>query len=57
MIFLTAYINYTTRVNMSISIVAMTSGNNTLLPDCEKDKMTLDDVIKRDNTTNVSRYL
>lgn len=57
MIFLTAYINYTTRVNMSISIVAMTSGNNTLLPDCDKDKMTLDDVIKRDNTTNVSRYL
>lgn len=34
MVFLTTYINYTTRVNMSISIVSMTSGKTKSIPEC-----------------------
>lgn len=34
MVFLTTYVNYTTRVNMSISIVSMTGGKKTREPVC-----------------------
>lgn len=34
MVFLTTYINYTTRVNMSISIVSMTGGKQKPTPQC-----------------------
>ncbi|KAJ8959657.1 hypothetical protein NQ318_021845 [Aromia moschata] len=37
MVFLTTYINYTTRVNMSISIVSMTTGKNKAVPECKRE--------------------
>lgn len=34
MVFFTTYVNYTTRVNMSISIVSMTGGKEKSEPEC-----------------------
>lgn len=36
MVFITTYISYTTRVNMSISIVSMTGGKETKEPECTR---------------------
>ncbi|CAH1116344.1 unnamed protein product [Phaedon cochleariae] len=37
MVFLTTYINYTTRVNISISIISMTRGKSQKIPECLRD--------------------
>lgn len=39
MVFLTTYINYTTRVNISISIVSMTMGKSKVTPECVRLEM------------------
>lgn len=43
MVFLTTYINYTARVNMSISIVSMTMGKDKAIPECKRDEMSAAD--------------
>lgn len=38
-VFVTTYINYTTRVNMSISIVSMTTGKTKAIPECKREEI------------------
>lgn len=59
MVFLTTYINYTTRVNMSISIVSMTMGKNkTSIPECKRAELErLNDTKARQLPDYGPRYL
>ncbi|XP_074031921.1 sialin-like [Leptinotarsa decemlineata] len=54
MVFLTTYTCYTTRVNISVSIVSMTKGENKIVPDCIKRAQQSD---KTDNSTKAPRVL
>ncbi|XP_074031923.1 sialin isoform X2 [Leptinotarsa decemlineata] len=54
MVFLTTYINYTTRVNMSISIISMTKGKSKTTPECLLKDM---ETTNNSSTTQIPKHL
>lgn len=57
MVFFTTYINYTARVNMSISIVSMTTAKNKTIAECKKNEMSAEEIAKPVSLPNVSSLI